>query len=158
MYSTVSNADAAHEGGAVTQYSPGEGPVVIVDDNASDALQTEEVIRELEPAFPAQILTSGEDLAAYLQGEGLYKDRGRYPYPGLVLLDLKMPKMDGFAVLEWIKEHPEHANVPIVVLSGFAGMVEQVTRAYSQGAHAFLPKPVQLDDMQSIFTLLKIPI
>src|SRR5271170_1886221 len=140
----------ATAGGTVVAQSPREGPVIIVDDDPYDALQSEGVIDELQPRFPVQILTSGEDLVAYLQGESLYQDRIHYPLPGLVLLDLKMPKMDGFAVLEWLKDHPEHAEIPIVVLSGFADMVAHVTRAYGQGAHAFLPKPVQLRDIQSI--------
>jgi two-component system response regulator len=127
-----------------------------VDDDTADALLAEEVIDELQPRLPVQILTSGEDLIAYFQGEGLYQDRSRYPYPGLVLLDLKMPKMDGFAVLEWLKGHPEHTEVPIVVLSGFPGLVRQVMRACQQGAYSFLPKPVQLEDMQSILEILKI--
>jgi CheY-like chemotaxis protein len=143
---------------AVTQTSAREGPVIIVDDNASDALLTEEVIDELEPRFPVEILTSGEDLVAYLQGDDLYHDRSQYPYPGLVLLDLKMPKMDGFEVLQWLKDHPEHAEVPIVVLSGFVDMAGQVTKAYQLGAHSFLPKPVQQEDIQSILSLLKISV
>ena len=132
--------------------------MLIVDDDASDAMHAEGVIQDLRPKFPAQIVTSGDDLIAYLQGEGLYQDRSRYPYPGLILLDLKMPRMDGYAVLEWIKDHPEHAEVPIVVLSGFSGLVEQVMKACSQGAHSFLPKPVQLEDLQSILSLWKISI
>jgi CheY-like chemotaxis protein len=135
-----------------------EGPVVIVDDDPYDAILAEGVISELRPRYPVQILTSGEDFVAYLQGEGLYQDRSHYPMPGLVLLDLKMPKMDGFEVLEWLKNHPEHGEIPIVVLSGFVDMVEQVTRAYNQGAHSFLTKPVQLRDIQSILSLLKISI
>ena len=146
------------EENAAPPAGPTEGPVVIVDDDPYDAMLSEGVIDELNPKFPAQILTSGEDLVSYLQGNDLYQDRSRYPMPGLILLDLKMPKMDGFAVLEWLKNHPEHANIPMVVLSGFVGMVEQVTRAYGQGAHAFLTKPVQLRDIQSILSLLKISI
>jgi CheY-like chemotaxis protein len=156
--SIVQNADAAIGGSGAAKTWSREGPVVIVDDDACDALLSEGVIDELQPRFPVQILTSGEDLVAYLQGNDLYKDRSRYPSPGLVLLDLKMPKMDGFEVLEWLKNHPEYAEVPIVVLSGFVDMVEHVTRAYGQGAHAFLTKPVQLRDIQSILTLLKISI
>lgn len=135
-----------------------QGPVVIVDDDPYDALLTEGIVDELQPHFEVQILTSGEDLVAYLQGDGLYQDRSHYPIPGLVLLDLKMPQMDGFAVLEWLKNHPEHSSIPIVVLSGAADMVEQVTRAYALGAHSFLPKPIQQRDIESILTLLKISI
>jgi CheY-like chemotaxis protein len=145
-------------GGPPAAPQPREGPVLIVDDDPYDAVLAEGVIDELQPRLPVQILTSGDDLVAYLQGEDLYQDRTRYPLPSLILLDLKMPRMDGFAVLEWFKQHPEHSNVPIVVLSGFVGMVEQVTRAYGQGAHAFLTKPVQSADMRSVLSLLKISI
>jgi CheY-like chemotaxis protein len=143
----------------VAATSPGrEGPVVIVDDDTSDALLAQGVIDELEPRFPVQILNSGEDFVAYLQGTDLYQDRSKYPYPGLVLLDLKMPRMDGFEVLQWLKDHPEHAEVPIVVLSGTTGMSGHVTRAYQLGAHSFLLKPVQQQEIQAVLSLLKIRI
>ena len=158
MKSIMENAGAnAAENIAAPAWSR-EGPVVIVDDDASDALLAEGVVDELDPRFPVQILSSGGDLVAYLQGEDLYHDRTLYPYPGLILLDLKMPKMDGFAVLQWLKDHPEHAQIPIVVLSGCADMAWQVTRAYQLGAHSFLPKPVQQQDIQSILLLLKISV
>ena len=135
-----------------------EGPVVVVDDDISDAMFAEEVVDDLQPKFPVQILTSGEDLITYLQGENLYRDRSLYPYPGLVLLDLLMPKMDGYAVLQWIMDHPQYADVPVVVLSGGVGMAGQVTKACQLGARTFLPKPVQSQDIQSIVSLLKISI
>jgi CheY-like chemotaxis protein len=158
MKSIMENTGVAVAENIATQSSASEGPVIIVDDDSSDGLLAEGVIDELDPRFPVQILSSGEDLIAYLQGEELYRDRSRYPYPGLVLLDLKMPKMDGFAVLQWLKGHPEHAQVPIVVLSGCVDMAWQVTRAYQLGAHSFLPKPVQQQDIQSILLLLKVSI
>jgi CheY-like chemotaxis protein len=158
MNTTMENADAAAAGHTATQSLAREGPVVIVDDDASDAMLAESVIDELQPRFPAQILGSGEDLIAYLQGDDLYHDRSQYPYPGLVLLDLKMPKMNGLEVLQWLKDHPEHETIPIVVLSGCVDMAGQVTRAYQLGAHSFLPKPVQQQDIQSILSLLKVSI
>ena len=158
MNSAMDDAEPVVGGNTPAPTWTREGPVVIVDDDPYDAILAEGVISELKPRYPMQILSSGEDLVAYLQGDGLYRDRSRYPLPGLVLLDLKMPKMDGFAVLEWLKAHPEHGAVPIVVLSGFVDMVEHVTRAYNQGAHSFLTKPVQLRDIQSILSLLKISI
>ena len=137
---------------------PCDGPVLIVDDDPYDAITAEGVVGDLNPILPVQILTSGEDLIAYLQGENIYHDRKQFPYPGLVLLDLKMPRMDGFAVLQWLKNHPEHAKVPVVVLSGLAGMAGLVTKAYQLGAHSFLPKPVQAQDIQSVLHLLKISV
>jgi CheY-like chemotaxis protein len=154
----VAKEGAVVGGRAAASLAPREGPVVIVDDDPYDAELSEGVVQELEPRFPVQILSSGEQFVAYLQGEEPYHDRTQYPLPGLVLLDLKMPRMDGFAVLEWLQAHPEHAGVPIVVLSCFVGMVAQVTKAYGQGAHAFLTKPILLRDIQGILSLLKISI
>jgi two-component system response regulator len=134
------------------------GPVVIVDDDANDALWAEEIVDELRPRHPALILTSGEDLMACLDGKDLYSDRSRYPYPGLILLDLQMPKMDGFEVLQWLKGHPVHGEVPTVVLSGCFDMARQVTRAHQLGAVSFLPKPIHQSDLQGVLALLKISI
>lgn len=154
----MENASTGAGAQAATQAQTREGPVVIVDDDPYDAVLAEGVVDELQPRFPIQILTSGDDLVAYMQGDGLYHDRAHYPLPGLILLDLNMPKMDGFEVLEWFKAHPEYAEIPRVVLSGCADMAAQVTRAYQLGAHSFLPKPVQLQDIQSILAVLKISV
>ena len=91
------------------------------------------------PDFRCKFLLPARIWSLICRANDLYHDRSHYPYPGLVLLDLKMPKMDGFAVLEWLKGHPEHADVPIVVLSGFVDMVEQVTRAYGRARTLFCP-------------------
>jgi len=156
MNSIMEDASMVAAKDGMTQ--PCDGPVLIVDDDPYDAITAEGVVGDLNPILPVQILTSGEDFIAYLQGENIYHDRKQFPYPGLVLLDLKMPRMDGFAVLQWLKDHPEHAKVPVVVLSGLAGMAGLVTKAYQLGAHSFLPKPVQAQDIQSILQLLKISV
>ena len=135
-----------------------EGPVLIVDDDPYDALLAESVLDELEPRYAGQILTCGEDLLAYLQGEGLYKNRALFPSPSMILLDLNMPGMSGFDVLAWLKLHPEFSDVRVVVLSGAEDMVGQVTKAYGQGSDAFLPKPVKLEDLRSALSHLKISI
>jgi CheY-like chemotaxis protein len=66
--------------------------------------------------------------------------------------------MDGFAVLEWIKARPEFASLPVVVLSGYVDMAGQVTRAYQAGANSFLPKPIKVQDLQSVLSILNISI
>jgi len=158
MNIVMENAGSDAAAGSFTGFLACRGPVLIVDDDPTDAMQTEWVLAELQPKFPVQILTSGEDLVAYLNGEGLYKDRAAYPYPSMILLDLKMPGMDGYEALRWLKTSATHSDVPVVVLSGFANMAEQVTRAYQLGAHSFLPKPVKQQDIEGVLSLLKIAV
>jgi|SRR5665213_575217 len=131
-----------------------KGTILIVDDDADDALLTQRAIRKLAAHFRAQIVNSGEKLISYLQGESDFSDRNKHPYPILVLLDLKMPEMDGFEVLHWLRDHPPHSYIPVVVLTG-AGEFQLVRRAYSMGARSFLTKPLQADDFESTLQRLQ---
>ncbi len=158
MNSIMECAGSAVAENVITRSSTREGPVIIVDDDPNDAVRTEGVIDELQPKCQVRILASGEDLVSYLQGGGLYADRSRYPYPGLVLLDLQMPKMNGLDVLQWLLGHPEHADLPVVVLSGWYELSREVTRACQLGALSFLPKPVQPHDVQGVLAVLNISI
>jgi len=118
--------------------------VVIVDDDTADAMLAEEVIDELQPRFPVQILTSGEDLISYLKGQDLYSDRSRYPYPGLVLLDLKMPKMDGFEVARRMRA--ENNGTPLLILTA-KDSVPDVVHGLDLGADDYLTKPFSFDEL-----------
>jgi DNA-binding response OmpR family regulator len=78
---------------------------------------------------------------AYLRGDDKYADRRRYPLPGLLLLDLKMPRKNGFEVLQWLREQPEFAQLQVVVLSS-SDEIKDINRAYELGANSFLVKPM----------------
>ncbi|MEY2465898.1 MAG: hypothetical protein QOD03_419 [Verrucomicrobiota bacterium] len=91
----------------------------------------------------------GDEVLAYLKGEGLYGNRQSFPLPGLLLLDLKMPRVDGFQVLEWIQTQPQLKNMLVVVLSGHNDL-KDVKHAYTLGAHTFLVKPFKLEDMANL--------
>jgi CheY-like chemotaxis protein len=134
-----------------------EGPVLIVDDDLDDAKLTKRALEAFRPSLPLafRICQSGKDFVAYLEGEGAYSDRSAHPLPSLVLLDLKMPEMDGFAVLEWVKAQPKYANIPIVVLSGLEDSTG-LKRAYSLNARSYLFKPVNVESFHSILTSLNI--
>lgn len=79
----------------------------------------------------------------YLEGKGVYADRGAYPIPDVILLDLKMPRVNGFEFLEWLrtKSPEDHRIIPVVVMSS-SGLKEDVDRAYRLGANSYLVKPV----------------
>lgn len=143
---------------SATHLLAGDQPVIIVDDDPDAAVRTENVIAKLPPTCPVRVLNSGEDLVGYLQGEDLYSDQGGHPYPALVLLDLEMPGMNGFEVLHWLRDHPEHADLPVVVLSGWYELSQLATRACQLGARSFLPKPVQLHDIRGVLAVLNISI
>ena len=134
------------------------GHILVAEDDSTDAYFFQRAFNRAGIPVTLHFVRDGQEVLDYLQGEGQFADRAAHPLPQLLLLDLKMPRLDGFEVLEWLKGHPEHGEIPIVVLSGFVDMVEQVTRAYNRGAHSFLTKPVQLRDIQSILSLLKISI
>src|SRR5262249_34865557 len=75
----------------------------------------------------------------YLQGDGQFSDRSEYPLPQLLLLDLKMPRLNGIQVLKWIRAQPQLRQLPVIVLTG-STFDSDVTRAYAAGANSFLPK------------------
>ena len=85
----------------------------------------------------------GSKAILYLEGKGVYADRDTYPIPDMILLDLKMPRINGFEFLEWLRSKgPEdHRIIPVVVMSS-SGLKEDIDRAYRLGANSYLVKPV----------------
>jgi CheY-like chemotaxis protein len=133
---------ATHEGEqAVT--------VLIVDDDQSDILFTQRVIETARPQFNIKGVKSGEELIRYLEGEDGFSDREKYPYPTYVLLDLKMPGMHGFDVLRWLKVHPLHHLISVVVLTA-SGEVSKAHLAYQLGAQSFLTKPLTAGEFKNM--------
>jgi len=86
----------------------------------------------------------GKEAMQYLEADGKFSDGTKYPVPDVVLLDLKMPRIDGFEFLEWLRaQSPDHYRfLPVVVMSSSA-LRQDVDRAYALGANSYLVKPVQ---------------
>jgi len=122
--------------------------IVVVDDDPNDALLTKRGLTGLGLRNPIRIVLSGRELMSYLEGEGLYRDRLRFPYPTLILLDLHMPEKDGFAVLEWLRDHPVHSGISTVILSG-SDELRRVTKAFQLGAKTFFTKPFNPVDLET---------
>jgi CheY-like chemotaxis protein len=94
---------------------------------------------------PLYVVRDGEEAIAYLKGEDRFANRDEYPLPTLLLLDLKMPRKDGFGVLEWIRQQPSLRRLRVVVLTGSEDIYD-VNRAYDLGANSFLVKPLNMDE------------
>ncbi len=125
--------------------------ILLAEDNDNDAFFIERAFRKARLANPILRVTDGEEVIAYLEGEGGYTDRTKYPCPYFLLLDLFMPKIDGFGVLKWIREHPLHRQMLVVVLTGqnldHPDHNPLVARAYELGANSFLRKTPNFEDM-----------
>jgi CheY-like chemotaxis protein len=133
--------------------SSGAFSILLVEDSADDALLLQRAFRKLGMEERIQVLPDGEKAVAYLAGEGDYRDRLLYPLPGLMLLDLKLPRRSGFEVLEWLRLQPGLKRLPVVVLTG-SRESSDVDRAADLGANSYLVKPVGFEALQSVVQTL----
>jgi len=128
---------------------PEQALILIADDSEDDIMV---IRRAFENAFipnPLYAVKSGEEVLAYLKGEGRYTNRDEYPLPDLLLLDLKMPGMDGFDVLRWIRQQPGLGAMRIVVLTA-SDHIRDVNQAYQLGANSFMVKPQDFDNYVTV--------
>jgi CheY-like chemotaxis protein len=118
-----------------------ESSILLVEDDASDVALVRRAVKKL--AFNARILhvSDGEEAVNYLKGNSPYEDRDAYPVPTVILLDIKLPGLSGFEVIEWLREQPlPLSRLPIVMLTS-SGQQIDVDRAYELGANSYLRKP-----------------
>lgn len=113
---------------------------LLVEDDPDQVILLRRSFRRANLLNPLQVVTSGEEAIEYLSGTGKFANRVEFPLPSLVLLDLKMPGIDGFDVLLWIRRQPTMASLRVVVLST-SDETRDIDRAYKLGANSFLVKP-----------------
>jgi len=132
---------------------PQQALFLLVEDNESDVVLVRRAMAKAKVLNPLQVVESGEKAVAYLNGEGRYSDRAQYPLPALVLLDLKLPGLDGFGVLKWIRQNPGLKALRVVVLTSSDDM-RDVNLAYQLGANSFLVKPAEFETFNQIANVL----
>jgi len=115
--------------------------VLVVEDSEEDAYLLRFAAEKAPCGLAFHFVTTGEQGIAYLKGEGPFADRQAHPLPDLVLLDLWLPGVDGFAVLSWIRNHPELGGLKVFVWTD-ASQPEMIERATRAGANRFVPKSV----------------
>ena len=123
--------------------------ILIADDDADDRLMISDALRENRLANSLHFVENGEELMDYLLNRGKYSNVAENPRPGLILLDLNMPKMDGREALKEIKGRAELKGIPVVVLTT-SKAEEDVYRTYNLGVNSFVTKPVTFDSLVNI--------
>jgi CheY-like chemotaxis protein len=124
--------------------APSGPPLLVVEDDENDVVLLRRAIRKGHLVTPVRILPDGEEARAYLAGEGAWADRREHPLPVLMLLDLKLPRLSGLELLEWVRGRPEFATLPVVVLTS-SRESRDLERAYRLGANSYLVKPVAFE-------------
>src|SRR5687767_8618116 len=121
--------------------------IMVVDDDPNDLFLIERGFRAIGVKDPIHTINGGLEAIAYMKGEGKYADRTAYPYPTFISTDLKMPGADGFAVLQHLKENPEWAVIPTMVLTSSKDL-DDIKKAYMLGASSYHLKPSKTEDLR----------
>ncbi len=125
--------------------------ILLAEDDENDIALFHRALANAGIRNPVEVVRDGEEAIAYLKGEGKFSDRAKYPLPALMLLDLNMPRIDGFQVLDWIRRQPQLDAMRVVVLT-VSRDVYNVTRAYRFGANSFFVKSL---DSQTFIQLVE---
>lgn len=128
--------------------------ILQVEDEANDVFLLQRALLQAGVANPVHVATDGQMAIDYLSGLGRFADRAKHPLPGLVLLDLKLPRRSGREVLEWIRAQPGLQKIVVIIFTS-AQYVGDVSLAYELGANSFIIKPVDFCEYVEIARLLK---
>ena len=128
--------------------------IVVADDDADDRMLIEEALEESSLANPVDFCVDGIDLLEYLRREGQWTNLKGQPLPGLILLDLNMPRMDGRKALTEIKGDPALRRIPVVVLTT-SKAEEDIVKTYDLGVNSFISKPVTFEGLAEVVSTLK---
>lgn len=123
--------------------------VLIIEDFEDDAKLLELLLANTGVANPVRTVLNAEQAIAYLEGSAPYWDAHEHSVPKIIFLDLKLPGMDGFQFLRWLRENPALKGVFTVVLSATGDLIS-VQTAYALGANSFLVKPCRPADLENL--------
>lgn len=127
--------------------------ILVAEDDAEDQMLVKEAMEESRLSNHIHFVSDGEELLAYLRHEGPYADTRKYPHPGLILLDLNMPRKDGREAMKEIKTDPQLRVIPIVVLTT-SKAEEDILRTYDLGVNSFITKPVSFSSLVNVMRTL----
>jgi len=121
--------------------------LLVAEDNAHDVFLLKRAFVKAGIDVPMHVVNDGQEAVDYLTGEERFANRKEFPLPTLLVLDLKMPRLSGFDVIRWVREHEGLRRLPILVLSS-SGLGKDINRAYDLGANSYLLKPSRFEDLE----------
>ena len=128
-------------------------PILVADDDADDRMLIEEAFDESETGNRIEFVKDGEELLEFLRREGDYTGRTEESDPGIILLDLNMPRKDGRVALKEIKEDPKLRQIPVIILTT-SKADEDIIRTYQLGVSSFITKPKSFEELLNLVKVL----
>ena len=130
-----------------------ESVVILLVDSADDAFLVKQALQKA--GLRNHVITINESVLVfpYFEGTGEYQDRRNFPMADLVLLDLKLPKVDGFEILRWIRQQPRLKDLPVIVLTSLDAL-PNIRKAYEFGADSFMAKPGDFENLDPLLNTL----
>jgi len=130
--------------------------ILLVEDEPNDVFLIQRAFHKANLLNPIQTVSDGEQAIAYLSGANEFADRQRFPYPMLILLDLKLPRKTGLEVLAWLRSQSNAIKrVPVVVLTSSKQSAD-INKAYDLGANSYLVKPVAFEGLLQMVKALEL--
>ncbi len=127
--------------------------ILLADDEDNDALLIQRAFKKAGIDALIYRVKDGEEALAYLKGDAGYRDRQKFPFPDMLLLDLKMPRKSGFEVLKWVREHEQFKRLVAIVLTSSKQSFD-INQAYDLGANSYLVKPLNFEELLQLSALL----
>ncbi|MFN7138665.1 MAG: response regulator [Limisphaerales bacterium] len=125
-------------------------PVLLAEDDSNDVFLLKRALKAAGVTNPVFVVRDGQEALDYLQGTGNFSDRSRFPVPGVIFLDIKMPRKNGFEVLQWIREASSIKSAAVVITSS-SQLPADIERGQALGANFYLPKPIRPDSLKQLF-------
>jgi len=123
--------------------------ILLVEDNEADVKITLRAFKKAELKNNMFIVNNGEEALKYIRNEGEYEDKDEHPVPDIILLDINMPKADGFQVLDTLKNDPKYCSIPVIILTS-SKREEDIIKSYKKGAASYIHKPVNYGDFVKV--------
>jgi CheY-like chemotaxis protein len=126
--------------------------IVVAEDDPNDQFFIEKELKKLDIPIQIRFVNDGEQAVSYFLSLGKFADPAQFPKPDVIFIDLKMPRLNGFELLQWLRKHKVSERLLTVVVSS-SSLQEDIDKAYDLGANAYLVKPATVQDYAKVFRI-----
>jgi CheY-like chemotaxis protein len=127
--------------------------ILLGEDNEDDVFLLQEAFKKAGTSSQLHAVSDGFEVLAYLKGDGAYRDRKAFPFPEILLLDLNMPRMNGFEVLEWVRRDPRCRRMIVHILTASPREAD-IQRAHDLCANSYIIKPTRMEELVAFVTAM----